>query len=109
MRSEEAETLALWIRDLDLRAGAVCLNIGSSTSEFREKEQPHIAERLLRPIEAEGIRFVHCDMKMAAGVDEVGDLLDARFRARLKRYRASLLLCSNLLEHLADPHGFAKA
>src|SRR5689334_6974773 len=65
--------------------------------------QPHVAERFIRPLEADGIRFVHCDMKQADGVDEVGDILDPEFRATLKRYCASLLVCSNLLEHLTEP------
>lgn len=109
MRPEEAETLAHWVRELGLAPGSTCLNIGSSTGEFREQAQPHIAERFIRPLEREGIRFVHCDMKAAEGVDEVGDILDPAFRARLREYDASLLVCSNLLEHLTDPQSFANA
>lgn len=109
MRREEADTLARWGHELGLEPGTVCLNIGSSTRQFREEEQPHIAERFLRPLENDGIRFVHCDMKQAEGVDEVGDILDPAFRARLRRHDASLLVCSNLLEHLAEPQRFANA
>ena len=109
MRREEADMLARWVRELKLEPGSVCLNIGSSTQEFRESLQPHINERLIRPLENEGIRFVHCDMKNAEGVDEVGDILDQDFRARLKQHDASLLICSNLLEHLTDPRRFASA
>jgi hypothetical protein len=109
MRREEADTLARWVRELKLPPGAACLNIGSSTKEFRERQQPHITERLIRPLESDGIRFIHCDMKKADGVDEVGDLLDPSFRSSLKRHHASLLVCSNLLEHLTDPHQFADA
>ena len=109
MRSEEAETLTRWVRALNLPAGAVCLNIGSSTKAFREEMQPHVAEHFIRPLEADGIRFVHCDMKRAEGVDEVGDILDPEFRSRLQRYDASLLVCSNLLEHLTEPRRFASA
>ena len=109
MRSEEAETLTHWVRELELEPGSVCLNIGSSTKAFREQMQPHVAERFVRPLEHDGIRFVHCDMKQAEGVDEVGDLLDPEFRARLRRYDASLLVCSNLLEHLTEPQRFANA
>jgi hypothetical protein len=109
MRREEAGTLARWVRELKLPRGTVCLNIGSSTKEFRERQQPHITERLIRPLEADGIRFIHCDMKKADGVDEVGDLLDPSFRSSLKRHHASLLVCSNLLEHLTDPQRFADA
>jgi len=109
MRPEEAETLAGWVRELALPSGSVCLNIGSSTAHFREEEQPHINARFIAPLEAAGLRFVHCDMKAASGVDEVGDILDPRFRVTLKRHRARLLVCSNLLEHLTDPKAFALA
>lgn len=109
MRREEADTLAHWVRELELEPGTTCLNIGSSTREFREQQQPHIAERFIRPLEQDGIRFVHCDMKEADGVDEVGDVLDPIFRERLKQHRASLLVCSNLLEHLTAPQQFASA
>src|SRR5688572_11154320 len=109
MRREEAEALAQWVRELELPSGSVCLNIGSSTREFREEQQPHVAERFIRPLERAGIRFIHCDMKKADGVDEVGDVLDPDFRHELKRHNASLLVCSNLLEHLTDPQRFASA
>lgn len=109
MRPEEAKLLARWVHGLGLRPGDVCLNVGSSTRDFREVRQPHIQDRFIRPLESEGIRFVHCDMKEADGVDEVGDILDPAVRARLKRYNAKLLVCSNLLEHLIDPRAFARA
>jgi hypothetical protein len=109
VRPEEADLLTRWVRELNLPAGSVCLNIGSSTRAFREEMQPHVAERFIRPLERDGIRFVHCDMKQADGVDEVGDILDPAFRTRLKRYDASLLVCSNLLEHLTEPRRFASA
>lgn len=109
MRPEEADTLTRWVRGLNLAPGTVCLNIGSSTRQFREHDQPHITERFLRPLEQDGIRFVHCDMKQADGVDEVGDVFDPAFQERLKSYGADLLVCSNLLEHLVEPQKFANA
>lgn len=109
MRPEEAETLADWVGELGLEPGSVCLNIGSSTGHFRESGQPHIDRLFIRPLEQAGIRFVHCDMKKDDGVDEVGDILEPKFRARLKRHRAKMIVCSNLLEHLEEPLAFAKA
>lgn len=109
MRPEEADMLAQWVRELGLARGSVCLNLGSSTKEFREQAQPHVAQRFIRPLESDGIRFVHCDMKQAEGVDEIGDILDPGFRSKLRGYGASLLVCSNLLEHLTEPEQFARA
>jgi SAM-dependent methyltransferase len=109
MRKEEARLMAEWVRSLALPAGSVCLNVGSSTAEFRKVVQPHIDRLLIGPIEEAGIRVVHCDMKPAAGVDEVGDLLDPGFRERLRAYCADVMLCSNLLEHLTDPVDFLAA
>lgn len=109
MRIEEARIIRRWIGTLGLPPGAVCLNIGSSTGDFRQRVQPHIHAELIAPLEAAGLRFVHCDMKAEGGVDEVGDLLDAAFRARLQAYRADVMICSNLLEHLVDPQRFASA
>lgn len=109
MRSEEAALSRQWLEALGLPAGSVCLNIGSSTREFRTVTQPHIDSLLFRPLETAGIRIVHCDLKPDDGVDEVGDLLDPFFRQRLKGYEADLLVCSNLLEHLTDARAFAAA
>lgn len=109
MRADEADTLAKWALDLGLPRGSVCLNVGSSTGRFRKVEQPHIHRAFIEPLEKAGIRFIHCDMKAADGVDEVGDILDPKFQRRLQQHDANLLVCSNLLEHLTDPRAFAQA
>ncbi len=108
MRELEASLAATWILDLHLPRGTTCLNIGSSTADFRELDQSHIDRLLMRPIVKSGLNVVHCDMKMARGVDEVGDLLDHKFHSKLRAYDAGLLLCCNLLEHLEDPIRFAR-
>lgn len=109
MRVEEAKALAKWIADLRLPAGAVCVNVGSSTGDFRTRVQPHIDACLFRPLEEAGLRVIHCDMKTDEGVDEVGDVLDPEFRKRIRGYDAQVMICSNLLEHLRDPYAFAAA
>ena len=109
MLVDEAKLMGEWIRGLPLRGNNVCLNVGSSTRDFRERVQPHIHDEVIRPIELAGARVVHCDLKSADGVDEAGDLLDPAVQARLRTYDADLLICSNLLEHLTAPAEFAKA
>lgn len=109
MRIEEARALRQWIAALNLPAGTMCLNVGSSTGDFRQRQQPHIHTELFARLEDDGMRVIHCDLKPAPGVDEVGDVLDPTFRKRLKRHDAQLLICSNLLEHLTDPQSFAAA
>lgn len=108
MRPEEADLIGQWIGGLALPPGSVCLNIGSSTEEFRRFMQPHVGA-LFDRLEAQGLCVVHCDMKAAPGVDAVGDVFDPAFQERMRRYDADLLLCSNLLEHLTDPAAFARA
>jgi SAM-dependent methyltransferase len=97
----------MWIRELGLAEGTVCLNVGSSTGEFRRTTQPHIHRELIAPIERAGLRVIHCDIKEAEGVDEVGDLLSPEYRERLCAYNAHVMICSNLLEHLTNPQEFA--
>ncbi|TCD06873.1 methyltransferase type 11 [Erythrobacteraceae bacterium CFH 75059] len=109
MLPDEAILMGQWIRSLDLRKGAVCLNFGSSTRHFREVVQPHIDEHVFAPLRQAGVRTIHCDLKVDDGVDEVGDVLDPGVRSRLAGYEPELVICSNLLEHLTDPATFAQA
>lgn len=109
MRREEAQCIAELADVIGVQPGWVCLNVGSSTRRFREFEQPHIQAELIRPLEARGIRFVHCDLKPDEGVDLVGNVLDPEFQLRLAGLQPDLLLCCNLLEHLTDPQAFADA
>ncbi len=109
MLLDEAVLIGTWTRQLNLGEDAVCLNVGSSTREFRERTQPFIHAEILKPLEDAGCRVVNCDLKQDDGVDEVGDLLVPAVQQRLMAYKPSLIICSNLLEHLADPVGFAQA
>lgn len=109
MRPEEAQLISDFVTRVALPAGSVCLNVGSSTKFFREVDQPHIHSKLIIPLEAIGIRFVHCDLKMAEGVDLIGNVLDLQFQQRMAERQADVLLCCNILEHLESPQVFADA
>jgi SAM-dependent methyltransferase len=109
MRKEEAQRISAIVTGLGLAKDSVCLNIGSSTLHFREVMQPHISKHLIRPIEASGIRVIHCDIKKDEGVDLVGDVFNPKFQKKMENTRADVLLCCNILEHLPDPRSFAIA
>jgi hypothetical protein len=85
------------------------LNVGSSTLEFRTRTQPYIDANLFAPLRARGGAVYHADLKPATGVDFVGDLLDPAFQHRLAGLHPRSILCSNLLEHVADRQAICNA
>jgi SAM-dependent methyltransferase len=102
------EKEAIWIAgELTLELSPV-LNVGSSTRQFRMVGQPWIHKRIVAPFEARGGRFLHLDMKEAEGVDLVGDLADPTFQEKVKALEIKAVLCSNLLEHVADPQAVCR-
>lgn len=109
MRYEEAVALGQWLSELSLPPGSICLNIGSSTERFRTVSQRHIDRFIFAPLRQAGIKVMHCDLKEDPGVDLVGDVLEPAFQQKLRDLGATLLICSNLLEHLIDPIAFAAA
>jgi SAM-dependent methyltransferase len=98
-----------WLAGTDFGTQSVCLNLGSSTRAFREQVQPFIHSEIVAPLERRGVAVVHCDLKADEGVDEVGDVLEPAVQAQLASYDADLLICSNMLEHLADIQPFVNA
>lgn len=108
MRLEESRVIATWLQELPLKSGDVCLNIGSSDQSFGEN-RAFIHENVIAPLIRRGVTIVNCDLKARAGVDEVGDIFDEKYRDRLRKYKAKLLICANLLEHLAEPQRFMDA
>lgn len=98
---EEAEWIAEAVGHLPLPA--TVLDVGSSTSEFRERVQPHIQERVFRPLQQRGCEIVHLDAKEGNGVDLTCDLTDPTLAAVAAVGRTfQLVLCCNLLEHVVD-------
>lgn len=77
------------------------LNIGSSTGYFRSVQQPHVYKNIFHPLESNST-VEHLDMKDAEGVDLVGDLTDPDFLSQLVKRNYDAVLCSNLLEHVAN-------
>lgn len=78
------------------------LNVGSSTKQFREIDQPQIQENVFEPLLGH-CRVDHLDIKASEGVDIIGDLTDSVFLEKLKTNRYDVVLCSNLLEHVINP------
>ncbi len=108
MREIEARTIADLLAPIAPSQLTPCINIGSSTREFREGTQPH-NEALLASLRARGVSVLNNDIRKDVGVDLVGDLLDPRFRDIVRRMGPRLLLCNNVLEHVRDAPAFARA
>lgn len=102
MRIEEAAYLAALLKTYPAAELSPCLNIGSSTREFREVMKPHIARDFIHPLEQHGIRFIHADMKPGDGIDLCGDLFDPTLQAQLRAQGVRSLLLNNVLEHVRD-------
>jgi SAM-dependent methyltransferase len=101
MWKSEAEWINRQIVDLGLDHRPVrCLNLGSSTRAYRERQKPYIHDLLLAPLARFGT-VCHVDAKADDGVDEVGDFCDPAFGDRLAQTRYDLILCNNLLTHVA--------
>jgi hypothetical protein len=84
------------------------LNIGSSTREFREVEQPWTNEELFSPLRTHGVSVIHCDFREGDGIDVRADVLNDNDLPRLKALNAKAILCCNILEHVRDPERLAQ-
>jgi hypothetical protein len=84
------------------------LNIGSSTSEFRNNAQPWTGHHIFAPLAARQVEIVHLDVRDGPGIDIRADLFDDADFARLRAVRYRALLCCNVLEHVRDPGEFAR-
>ena len=103
---------SLWFKKIIQKygqEGKIVLNIGSSTKEFIENEQPYIKTNLLDQLTSKNCVVKNIDLKQADGVDLVGDVTNPAFIAELKQLNASMIICSNLLEHLSIRKEFCEA
>jgi hypothetical protein len=83
------------------------LNLGSQTGEFRKTEQPWLERYIFEPLERRG-EVVHTDLQTGEGIELSGDLSDPAFRERLRSLRFQSIVCSNLLEHVANRDEFVR-
>ncbi len=107
MLIEEARWLGDQLQRLDPDRVYPLLDVGSSTAKFRSLEQPWIDRSIFAPARAAKRTVMHLDAKAAPGVDIVGDLADPATVAALTRQAFKSVMCSNLLEHVADRHSIA--
>jgi len=102
MLKKEAQWLGKMIYSLDNKDIFPLLNIGSSSQDFREKEQPWIHESLFKPAQTKGNLVIHADLKQDTGIDLIGDLNDPKFLESIAELNIKSVICSNLLEHIVN-------
>ncbi len=96
---------SLWIKEklakLGLNEENTILNIGSGTADYRQRVQPHIEQNVISPLKEKKIGIFHLDQKTGEGVDFVGDIENPGLINKINR-RFSLVICTNMLEHVSD-------
>jgi len=106
MLIREARWFAARMKALPNEALFPVLNLGSQTAEFRQKEQPWLERYVFEPLRTRRGQIVHSDLQSGDGIDLSGDLTDLAFRERLRSMRFQSIICSNLLEHVANREEF---
>jgi hypothetical protein len=102
---------SLWFRDAIrnyIKPGTLILNIGSSSKDFIDNEQPYIRAHVFNELERLGCQIKNVDLRNAKGVDLVGDVTNASFINKLRAMQPGAVICSNLLEHLKSREPFTK-
>jgi hypothetical protein len=108
MLEQEAQWLESTIRRIGATRLSPVLNVGSGTQDFRNRRQPR-AGRVVELLRRSGAIVINADRQEEPGVDLVGDLMDRQFMTSLKRFGIRSVLCTNVLEHVADPRGLLKS
>jgi SAM-dependent methyltransferase len=105
------EAEAIWLGNLlNLQAGenlSPLLNIGSSTRQFREIEQPWTERFIFAPLKQRGVDVLHLDSRTGEGIDIQADVLSAAELPRIRSLGPKAVLCCNILEHVTDPAALA--
>ncbi len=84
------------------------LNIGSSTLQFRQEQQPHIQHYVFTPLQERKVEVVHCDLKDGDGIDVSADIFDDEAIKKLRKYNAKSIICTHMFEHVKDREDLAK-
>jgi hypothetical protein len=108
MFEAEAVWLERLLREQTAAELSPLLNAGSSTSTFREVEQPWTEQRLFAPLRARGVRLIHLDNREGPGIDIRADILNPADLPKIKAMGARSILCCNILEHVLDPKALAQ-
>lgn len=108
MLKNEAAWLGTKLAELSDEQLGTILNLGSSTADFRRKKQPYVEELIFAPLAERAVRVVHFDVEEDPGVDIVGDIYDDAVLDKLRQLNAHSLICSNLVEHVAERSTFVR-
>ena len=103
MFTEESIWIVDLLESLNFFSGCKVLDIGSSTTEFRNITQPHIENNVFKPLRNRGCEIFHVDKKNGDGIDIVYNISDPEMDTPSTLAGAfDLVLCCNLLEHVSD-------
>lgn len=105
---EEAHWIRSRLAAASLPPGARVLDLGSSTLRYRTVLQPHITELVHEPLRGRGCRLTCADIKDGDGIDLVIDLSRKDLPDAVFARPYDLVICSNILEHVADRATFMR-
>ena len=108
MFEAEASWLDRRLKERTAEELSLLLNVGSSTRQFREIEQPWTERLLFAPLRARGVKIIHLDARDGEGIDIRADILADADLPRIKALRPKSILCCNILEHVLDPKALAQ-
>jgi hypothetical protein len=102
MLKREAQWIASAFERIESARLFPFVNIGSSSGQLREVEQPFIDQLIFEPLRRRGGPIHHVDGKAEPGVDLVLDLaLDTAWE-QLRALKPRCVLCSSVFEHVVD-------